>query len=144
MGGWGLIKFNIVTNAVSMCRHNSCPKISIFSKYFQTYQMDFVQKSVIQLPLPVCICLSSFFWYKSDGWRITPENPFFSKISQETRLWESIWRLFLWFLGQINVIFVFLARNAVELHYFGWNILRITIFTPDDRKISIFSKFFQF
>ena len=49
-------------------------KISMFTKYFQIEQMDFFQKAVIQLPLPVCIYLSSFFWNKSEGWGIIQEN----------------------------------------------------------------------
>ena len=57
---------------------------------------------------------------------------------------ETIWRLFLSLLGQINVIFVFLARNAVELHYFYRSISRIMIFTHRDRKISIFPNIFKF
>ena len=115
-------------------------KIRIFSKYFQIYQKNFVQNAVIQLPLPVCMYLSNYFWNKSDGWSIIQK---IDKILLETRLWESIWRFFLSFIGQINVIFVFLARNTVELHYFYWNISRIMIFTSGDRKIFIFSKYLQ-
>ena len=45
-------------------------------------------------------------------------------------MWESIWRYFPWFLSQIKISFVFLARNTVEQHYFCWYISRITILTP--------------
>ena len=61
-----------------------------------------------------------------------------------SRCRETIWRLFLSFLGQINVIFVFLAQNAVELQYFYRSISRIIIFTHRDRKISIFPNIFKF
>ena len=66
-----------------------------------------------------------------------------STISQGTRLCESIWRFFPLFLGQINVMILFLTRNTAEIQYFHWNILRTTIFTPGDRKISIISKYYQ-
>ena len=66
------------------------------------------------------------------------------KILIESRWRETIWRLFLSLVGQINVIFVFLARNSVELHYFYRSISRIMIFTHRDRKISTFPNIFKF
>ena len=100
----------------------------------------FRSKSVFQLPLPVCIHLSSYFWNKSTVEELYKK---IEKVLQETRLWESMWRYFLWLLGQINVIFLFLARNTVEPHYFYWNIRWITIFTPGDRKTTIFFSIFS-
>ena len=48
--------------------------VLIFSKYFHICPNNFFKQAVMQLPLLVCIYLSSYVWNKSDGWRIIQEN----------------------------------------------------------------------
>ena len=113
-------------------------KFSIFSKSFQINRMVSFERQSFNYFCPP----ASIYVIFSERSRTVEE--LFKKIYKfllETWLWEYIWRFFLWLLGQINVIFVFLAQNTVELHYIYWNIPRITIFTTGYRIVSIFSKY---
>ena len=116
------------------------PKISIFSIYFYIKTKDFFQNSVIQLPLPFCIYVSYVFWNTSNRWSIIHEILLNFARNAIVRIDLEIFSVF--FLANKRYI----RFSRTEYRRTTLSLLKypiITIFTDEERKNSVFSKYFQ-